>query len=275
MRIGIDAGGTFTDFVVAHDDGRVETFKIRSNPAAPARVILEGLARAAAVDVVAARLGLSLVKTAEGILRVANASMERAIRVVSVERGYDPREFALVAFGGCGGLHACEMAEDLGIRTVVVPRFAGVLSAVGMLMADRVRNYAAGVLGRDDTRAEIEASYRALEKRARRDLRGAKLVRSADVRYVGQSYELTVGDVSAFHSAHERVYGYADRGRALELVTVRVTAVKPVERLRMGSGQKKKPVAGPALFADYGSTTCVPGGWNARTNQVGNLPITR
>ena len=226
---------------------------------------------AAAVDLVAARLGLSRTKTAEGILRVANANMERAIRVVSVERGHDPREFALVAFGGCGGLHACEMAEDLGIRTVMVPRFAGVLSAMGMLMADRVRDYASGVLGRED----IEKSYRALEKRARRDLRGAKLVRSVDVRYVGQSYELNVGEVSEFHSAHERVYGYADRGRALELVTVRVTAVKPVERLQIGSGQKKKPVAGPALLADYGSTNYVPGGWNARTDKVGNLVITR
>ncbi len=238
-------------------------------------MMLDMARAAAAVDTVAARLGLSRVKTAEGILRVANANMERAIRVVSVERGYDPREFALVAFGGCGGLHACEMAEDLGIRTVVVPRFAGVLSAVGMLMADRVRDYAAGVLGRDDTRDDIEAAYRALEKRARRDLRGAKLVRSVDVRYVGQSYELTVGAAGEFHGAHERVYGYADRGRPLELVTVRVTAVKPVERLRMGPGQKKKPVAGPALLADYGSTTYVPGGWNASTDKVGNLLITR
>ena len=114
-----------------------------------------------------------------------------------------------------------------------------------------------------------------MEKRARRDLRGAKLVRSVDVRYVGQSYELTVGAAGEFHSAHERVYGYADRGRPLELVTVRVTAVKPVERLRMGPGQKKKPVAGPALLADYGSTTYVPGGWNASTDKVGNLLITR
>ncbi len=226
---------------------------------------------AAAVDAVAARLGLSRVKTAEGILRVANANMERAIRVVSVERGYDPREFALVAFGGCGGLHACEMAGDLGIRTVVAPRFAGVLSAVGMLMADRVRDYAAGVLGQDD----VEAAYRILEKQARRDLRGARLVRSVDVRYVGQSYELTVSTAEEFHGAHERIYGYADRGRALERVTVRVTAVKPVERLSMRSGQKKKPVSGPALIAEYGSTTYVPGGWNARTDQVGNLVITR
>ncbi len=234
-------------------------------------MILDRARAAAAVDVIAARLGLSRVKAAEGILRVANANMERAIRVVSVERGHDPREFALVAFGGCGGLHACEMAGDLGMRTVVAPRLAGVLSAVGMLMADRVRDYAAGVLGRTD----IEAAYGVLEKQARRDLRGATLVRSVDVRYVGQSYELNVGDASQFHTAHERVYGYADRGRALELVTVRVTAVKPVERLAMISGRKKKPVLGPAFIADYGSTTYVPGGWNARTDRVGNLVITR
>src|SRR5258708_2840333 len=170
---------------------------------------------AAAVDRVARALQTDRVSAALGIVRVANANMERAIRVVSVERGYDPREFVLVAFGGCGGLHACEMAEDLGIRTVVIPRNAGVLSAVGMLMADRVRDYAAGVLGRDD----IEAVYRALELQARRDMRGATLVRSMDVRYVGQSYELTVSDAGQFHGAHERIYGYAERGRPLELVT--------------------------------------------------------
>ena len=85
---------------------------------------------------------------AQGILRVANANMERAIRLVSVERGHDPRDFALVAFGGCGGLHACEIARELGIRTVLVPEYAGALSALGMLLASQVRDYAAGVLNR-------------------------------------------------------------------------------------------------------------------------------
>ncbi len=232
---------------------------------------LDAARAAAVIDSIAARLKLSRIKTAEGILRVANANMERAIRVVSVERGYDPRDFALVAFGGCGGLHACEIAGDLGIKTVVVPRYAGVLSALGMLMADRVRDYAAGVLGR----ADIASVYRSLEKRARQDLRGAALSRSVDVRYVGQSYELTVADAAEFHDLHERVYGYADRNRALEEVTVRVTAVKPVSRLRIGSKEKKKPVMGPALIGDYGSTTFVPPGWRARTDSVGNLVITR
>jgi N-methylhydantoinase A len=136
-----------------------------------------------------------------------------------------------------------------------------------MLMGDRVRDYAAGVLGRDD----VESQYRALEKRARSELRGAQLERSVDVRYTGQSYELTVKHVDEFHAAHERIYGYADRSRPLELVTVRVTAVKPVTRIQMRPGQKKKPVTGPALLAEYGSTTYVPRGWKARTDSVGNL----
>ena len=102
----------------------------------------------AAVDRIARTMKLDRIAAAAGILRVANANMERAIRVVSVERGYDPRDFALVAFGGSGGLHACEIARELGIRTVIVPEYAGALSALGMLMADAVRDYAAGALGR-------------------------------------------------------------------------------------------------------------------------------
>src|SRR6202044_4256466 len=100
---------------------------------------------------------------AAGILRVANANMERAIRVVSVERGHDPRDFALVAFGGCGGLHACEIAHELGIKTVLVPEHAGALSALGMLLASHVRDYAAGVLNSTD----FEREFVRLERVAR------------------------------------------------------------------------------------------------------------
>src|SRR6185369_1525000 len=117
----------------------------------------------AAVDRVARKMKLDRIAAAAGILRVADANMERAIRVVSVERGYDPHDFALVAFGGSGGLHACEIARELGIETVIVPEYAGALSALGMLMADAVRDYAAGVLGRGD----IEKQFDVLERRAR------------------------------------------------------------------------------------------------------------
>jgi N-methylhydantoinase A/oxoprolinase/acetone carboxylase beta subunit len=260
---------------------------------------------AAAVDRVARQSGLSLTEAAAGILRVANANMESAIRVVSVERGHDPREFALVAFGGSGGLHACEIAEELGIGTVIAPEHAGVLSALGMLAADKIRDYSAGVLGRSD----FEKSFRSLEKRARAELKGATLERSADIRYPGQSYEIRVpwepGDPARpFHEAHQRAYGYATPGREVEVVTLRVRAriaVKkpefragvaraagPVPRRRayIGGAWSEVPVysrarfgkrgkPGPALFLDYGSTVVIPPNWSARVDAAGNLILVR
>src|SRR5271154_5645215 len=140
------------------------------------------------VDCCAGPAGISRIAAAEGILRVANANMERAIRLVSVERGHDPRDFALVAFGGCGGLHACEIASDLGIRTVLVPEHAGALSALGMLLADRVRDYATGVLNRPD----LEREFQRLERIGRKDFPGAELLPPANIRYAGKGSERTV-----------------------------------------------------------------------------------
>jgi N-methylhydantoinase A len=258
---------------------------------------------AAAVDRIARRLKLDRAGTAAGILRVANSNMERAIRVVSVERGYDPRDFALVAFGGCGGLHACEIAEQLGIRSVIVPQYAGALSALGMLMADAVRDYAAGVLSRDN----IEKQFDALEKRARRESPGAKIERSADLRYRGQSYELNVPWTSAalasaaFHREHARIYGYSIAEREVEVVTIRVRARAPSPKPKLVRPSTKKgaagirrvwvngswrrvhvwnreelaeaPRRGPALVLDYGSTTLVPAGWRFHVDRAGNLLI--
>jgi N-methylhydantoinase A len=255
---------------------------------------------ATAVDRIARALELDRAVAAEGLLRVANSNMERAIRVVSVERGYDPREFALVAFGGCGGLHACEIAEQLGMRSVMVPQYAGALSALGMLIADAVRDYAAGVLGRDD----FENHFEALEKRARRESPGAKIQRSADLRYRGQSYELNVPWKSpdrAFHREHARIYGYSFPEREVEVVTIRVRArvtlakpriVRPT--MRKGTAEfrriwvsgswrripvwnrdqlTKTPLKGPALVLEYGSTTLVPPGWRFHVDPAGNLLI--
>jgi N-methylhydantoinase A/oxoprolinase/acetone carboxylase beta subunit len=251
----------------------------------------------AAVDRLARMLKRNRVTVAQGIVRIANANMERAIRVVSVERGRDPRDFPLVAFGGCGGLHACEMAEELGIRTVIVPRFAGALSALGMLLADRVRDYSAGVLDP----SQIEKRFAQLERTARRDMPGAKLERLADVRYLGQSYELTIPWGGSFHEEHQRIYGYSDPARPVEIVTVRVRAIIPVAKPQPG---KLKRVArsptpelrraftggkfhmlpvfvreqvrergekGPALVVDYGATTLIPPGWKFAMDRVGNL----
>jgi N-methylhydantoinase A len=264
---------------------------------------------AAAVDAIARQAGLTRVAAAEGIVRVANANMERAIRLVSVERGHDPRDFALVAFGGCGGLHACEIGGELGIRTVLAPEYAGALSALGMLLADQVRDYAAGVLNQPD----IEKAFQRLERVAGKELPGADLIRSADIRYAGQSYELTVpwqaaNPAGPFHREHQRVYGYANPERAIEMVTIRVRAKRQVEkpklvtrgagsasipemrkpdmrRIHSGGAWRDTPVfpraqlgakklRGPALVVDYGSTTLVPPGWHFTLDKFGNLKIT-
>lgn len=258
----------------------------------------------AALDGLASQLNLTREQAAAGVLRVANANMERAIRAVSIERGYDPRDFALVAFGGCGGLHAAEIATELGIRTVIAPESAGVLSAMGMLLADRVRDYAAGVLGR----ADVEKRFRDLESPAREESPGAKLERFADVRYQGQSYELTVKwqgarTAAAFHREHQRTYGYSDAKRPVEYVAIRVRATTKVRKPKLVSEKRaaaKQPerrrvylggkwqnmdawrrgempargIPGPALLLDYGSTTLIPGGWSAKQDQRGNLILT-
>ena len=253
----------------------------------------------AAVARIGQQLGLDVVATAAAIIRVANSNMERAIRAVSVERGEDPREFPLIAFGGGGGLHACEIAEELGVRTVIVPKLAGALSALGMLLADRVRDYSAGVLGTTN----FEPAYKALERQARKDMRGAVLERSADMRYAGHSYELNVVSGGDFHAEHQRVYGYSDPARPTEVVTLRLRACLPVERpslavkrekptesilrrLHVGSSWRKVRTGprtafvgsgqkGPALILDYGSTTLVPAGWVIRFDKAGSLILSR
>jgi N-methylhydantoinase A/oxoprolinase/acetone carboxylase beta subunit len=184
--------------------------------------------------------------------------MERAIRVVSVERGHDPRRFALLAFGGAGGMHACEIARRLEIGTVLVPRHAGVLSALGMLMADVRRDYSASVLrpAAAMTPRDLEARLKPLVDQARRELAGEgfaparqAIERLVDVRYVGQSYEITVSfgpDVRAkFDRQHQQLYGYSDPKRPAEIVNVRVNAagvtekpVLPLERVRRGHRPK-------------------------------------
>jgi N-methylhydantoinase A len=183
------------------------------------------------------RSRLSVEQFAEGVIRVVNANMERALRVVSVERGHDPRDFALVAFGGAGGLHACDLAQALGIPQVVVPVMPGALSAYGILVSDVVKDYSRTVVWSLDSKsstAAIRQQFRALEQRARREF-GAEgwgdilhFERSADLRYRGQGFELNIAFspnlVNAFHQEHSFRYGYSHSDREVELVTLRLRA---------------------------------------------------
>ena len=269
----------------------------------------------------ARRLGLDVGELAEGVVRVANANMERAIRVVSVERGHDPRRFALVAFGGAGGMHACEIARTLEIGTVIVPRHAGVLSALGMLVADVTRDYSASVLARADQLrdADLRARFGPLSKRAADELaregfaRGRVVIeRQVDVRYVGQSYEITLpfgpGYERAFHQQHARLYGYSNQDRPLEVVALRVRASGitdkpklPFRRIRRASRPapasvrsgrfdgKTRQVAfyrwpdlapgaaapGPAVVTGPEATAVIPPDFKFHVDGFGNVTCTR
>jgi N-methylhydantoinase A len=194
------------------------------------------------------------------VVEVVNAEMLRALRVVSVERGEDPREFALVAYGGAGPLHACALAEELGIGAVLVPAAAGVLSALGLAASDERRD-------------RVVSHVRPLGKVG--DLPGHG---EADLRYKGQSFELTVplgGNLEErFHAAHEERYGHAERGREIELVAVRTAEVVSGPEMSF-QGSERRAVEGPALVELEGSTCWVPDGWHGETNRDGTLALTR
>jgi N-methylhydantoinase A len=182
-------------------------------------------------------LGLSTIDLAEGILSVANTAMEKAIRVISVERGYDPREFTLFTFGGAGGMHAAYLAKLLSIPKVLVPNSPGILSAIGMLMADIVKDYSLTVmLNQFNTDGEqLSGLFHGIEKKAKGDLisEGVDegriiLERYLDMRYEGQSYEIIVpfndDHVGTFHSLHEKNYGYRNKDKGVEIVNLRLRA---------------------------------------------------
>jgi N-methylhydantoinase A len=195
----------------------------------PIASVLEGLA---------AELEISATEAAEGVIQVANATMERAIRVISLERGFDPRDFTLVCFGGAGAMHAADLARSLGIPRVLIPQGAGTLSAHGMLLADVVRDFSRTLLlpCAELGGATLEGAFEALVEQGRAALEAEgfpenrmHLERSLDARYVGQGYELTIPYGSeletTFHERHESRYGYADPDRDVEIVNVRLRAV--------------------------------------------------
>ena len=257
---------------------------------------------------------------AQGIVDVANSVMEKAVRVISVERGRDPRDYTLVAFGGAGALHACDLAEALEIPRVLVPCFPGALSALGILRADVTKDLSRTVRMEIRTVAEatpkLRRAFAALGRDGRRQMlaegfsgASARIHRSLDMRYAGQSYELNVpfsrDFLSAFHRAHERRYGYADPARTCEIVNVRARFTgrtpKPGLRALRGGGESSagalvskarvffrgRPILtaiydrswfrdgnripGPAVVTEYSATTLIPPRWSGRVDRIGNL----
>jgi len=213
-------------------------------------------------------------EAALGVIRVANANMEQALRLVSIERGHDPRLFTLVSFGGAGGLHAAALAGPLRIPRVVIPNHPGAFSALGVLLADVVKDYSRTVMMTVEPAKRIprgiEKEFVAMERRAKGDLHDEgfapsriELIRSLAMRYRGQSFELEVivgaqldeGVVARFHQAHRERYGHADRNRAVEIVSVRLRGVGRVEKPRLKrarSHARYQPKPGRTAFVWLG-----------------------
>jgi N-methylhydantoinase A len=216
-------------------------------------IVLDKKRSAAALERLGRAAGMEAAASSSGVIQVANAEMGRALRVISVERGLDPREFALVAFGGAGPMHACALAEDLAMPTVLVPKASGVLSALGLALSDVRRDYVAPFLARlgDISDEEIENGFKRLEEEGRRHLESPGFSRSADLRYAGQSFELTIDAdgsslATAFAEAHERRYGYSLEGAAIEVVNLRLVATVAISRplLQEPPGDGAAPVGG-------------------------------
>jgi N-methylhydantoinase A len=256
----------------------------------------------------------SIEQFAAGIVQLAEAEMEKAIRLISVERGHDPRDFTLLSFGGAGPLHACSLARALGIPRVLVPAMPGALSALGILMSDVVRDYSRTVMLPFEPEL-LEPHFSELEARAVVDFREDGLqglaTRSADLRYVGQGYELNIPGgpdvLKHFHAAHRKRYGHADENRRVEVVNVRVRMVASPEKIDLpqntpaGSDSSRAVVKtkrvmfdnqwtdapvfqrsllspgnsfqGPAIVHEYSATTVVPLGCRVHLDSYSNLVI--
>ncbi len=243
-----------------------------------------------------------------GVIAIANANIERAVRRVSVARGYDPRDFALLAFGGAGPLHACDVAERLGISTVIVPRHPGVLCALGLLVADVTHDLLRGRVARldDSLMPTLHAEFSAMLTEAADALSAdgfapeRQLMRpTLDLRYAGQAYELGVAYSSAmnadmlreaFHTAHAEAYGHAFTERAVEAAALRVQAVGVVDKPRIqpqpltggpvpGSRFQRDELRpgdsfrGPALVFQLDSTVFIPADWAARVDAYAHLVL--
>ncbi|MDA0734849.1 MAG: hydantoinase/oxoprolinase family protein [Chloroflexi bacterium] len=218
----------------------------------------------------AAQINSSVDETALGIIRVVNANMERAIRSISLERGYDPRRFTLVPFGGAGPMHCCELAGELGIPRVLVPTHPGILSALGVAIADVVKDYSRTVMlrGNDLDKQRLEEEFHGMENQARAELgqeglpvAQMKSRRFLDVRYIGQSFELTIdcpslnlrGDLhrsigNSFYQAHRQRFGYADRSEPVEIVNLRLKLELQVDKPALIPEPAGPADASPALL---------------------------
>ena len=270
---------------------------------------------------IAKKLGLSPVELTEGIIMIANSNMQKVIRAISVERGYDPRDFVLFSFGGAGGMHTAYLSKLLNIPKILIPENPGLLSAMGMLMADIVKDYSLTIMkSHEEVNLEqLLKLFHELEKKATSDMKNqgiegksVHIIRSMDMRYRGQSYEIIVpfdrDYIERFHSLHEKFYGYKKPHSEIEIVNLRIRAIvdtpKPEikeyelygEKIRDEAllGEKEvifdgkafttsiirrerllpgNVIDGPAIIVEYSSTIVIPPFANAHMDKFRNIII--
>jgi N-methylhydantoinase A len=283
-------------------DANVVLGYMPAGPVADGQITISHELAEEALERIAEPLGLSTLELAAGVHEIANARMTRALRSVSSEKGRDPRDFALIAYGGAGPVHAIGLAEELGCPTVLVPALAGLFSSLGLLFArpefHDVRTCRLDARAVDP--AELEGAFAALAQR----LDGIEWVRSAELRYQDQTWEIEVeaGDpvdvdalIAAFEDEHERLYGVrGEPGAPIEIRALRLAALGPEppaftlsspsdnlsqtsRRADFGDGLVEVPVrarcalvepaAGPLLVDEYDTTVVVRPGWSARRDE--------
>ncbi len=215
----------------------------------------------------ATKINRTALETASGIIQIANANMEKAIRVISIERGYDPRNFALISFGGAGGMHAIDIASNLKIAKVIVPKNAGVLSAQGLLMANSIKDYSQSILkiAEETSKKEIEKHLHKLQTKSNQDMekegfqqKDIQLFPFLDLRYIGQSYEITLpyrsenrddlSFVTDFHAAHQKLYSYHHPGRHVEIVNIRLKSIGVTKKIALKKLHKQQEIPSKQAF---------------------------
>jgi N-methylhydantoinase A len=266
------------------------------------------------IQTVAQKVGMDVVETAAASIRLANLHMAKAVDIVSLERGYDPRKFSLIAFGGAGPMHAAEIAQEVGVSSLIIPPYPGLFSALGMMMTDMKYASVRGMLRRLDETSDdfFEKVWGTMAAEALGSLKRdgtipGRIVRSVDVRYFGQGYEIEIEVPSefnrtyltqAFESKHESIYGYRQTGEPLEVTALRLMVIsstlKPTLQSLSPSVKEEKPEArrkvwflddwrdtpihwrknlgphaidGPLIVEEYDSTVVVPPNWRLRGSE--------
>jgi N-methylhydantoinase A len=213
-----------------------------------------------ALEILGKSLSLTAIQTALGVIEIVNAQMEKALRVISIERGYDPHDFTLFSFGGAGGLHALELARQMGIPKVIISKFASTLSAYGMLASDVIKDYVKTVMlpGSVEKRL-IDEFFSPLSTMGTSELKAEGIkpesinnYHSLDLRYTGQSYELNIpysdNFIADFHSAHDVAYGYSYPERTVEIVNLRVRSIGKTNPIRLPQVDPNSMPNKPALI---------------------------